>query len=289
MTLKNAERRSGERLEIEIPIRVLRFDPEQVETGGFSEDTRTLNVSRSGASIVLRNPVKVGNSLRIVNLTTHRELDFRVVGALGTTADGASIWATECLERRDDFWGVVCPGPTADSSDNSALLQCRGCGRKAQRPLTFMEAEVLDSGGMIILNCDPCGKATYWADADANSRAKNSPTVKTVTPAPFGTESESTEETEKNIEKRATKRSQLKLPILVSNKAGQREESKIQDISKKGLSVPLFMKLDLGDTVKIIYPYDPRSGGIEQTAEVRWRSRFYSEDFPRTYGFRFVS
>jgi hypothetical protein len=48
------------------------------------------------------------------------------------------------------------------------------------------------------------------------------------------------------------------------------------------------MRLVVGDIVKIICPYDPRSGGIEQTAEVRWQSRYYNEDFPRTYGLRFL-
>jgi len=46
--------------------------------------------------------------------------------------------------------------------------------------------------------------------------------------------------------------------------------------------------LEVGTTVKIICPYDSSSGGIEQTAEVRWRSTYYNPDFPRTYGFRFI-
>jgi hypothetical protein len=112
LSLKNLERRRSERLQIGIPVRVLSFDLEHFETGGFSEDTRTLLVSRSGASVALRNPVIAGDSLRIINLTNHSEADFRVVGALGTSEDGAGIWAVECLERRDDFWGVEFPPPS---------------------------------------------------------------------------------------------------------------------------------------------------------------------------------
>ncbi len=148
LTLKNVERRSSERLQISVPLRVLSFDFENFETGGFSEDTRTLLVSRSGASVALRNPVIAGDSLRIINLTDLSEADFRVVGSLGTTEEGAVIWAVECLERRDDFWGVKCPPPSAEISEDTVFLQCRACGKKANCPLTFMELEVLASQGL---------------------------------------------------------------------------------------------------------------------------------------------
>jgi hypothetical protein len=95
-------------------------------------------------------------------------------------------------------------------------------------------------------------------------------------------------ETTRNVEKRAVKRAGLKVQICVRNQAGEQEVSKIVDISKLGVRVALFMNLDVGDTVKIIYPYDPHSSGIEQSATVQWRSRYYNTDFPRTYGLRFV-
>jgi PilZ domain len=288
LTLKNVERRSSERLQIAIPLRVLSFDLEHFETGGFSEDTRTLLVCCSGASVALRNPVIAGDSLRIINLTNHSEADFRVVGALGTTEDGDGIWAVECVERRDDFWGVECPPLSAEISEDTDFLQCRACGKKANHPLTFMELEVLGSAGIIILNCASCGKPTYWVDAGPDRPPSNFPALEAVAPPPRARESEETAEKEKKVEKRATKRSSLKLSILVRNQAGEQEVSRTVDMSKLGVSVTLFMKLDVGNTVKIICPYDPRSGGIEQTAEVRRRSRYYNEDFPQTYGLRFV-
>jgi len=267
---------------------VLSFDFENFETGGFSEDTRTLLVSRSGASVALRNPVIAGDSLRIINLTDLSEADFRVVGSLGTTEEGAVIWAVECLERRDNFWGVKCPPPSAEISEDTVFLQCRACGKKANCPLTFMELEVLGSTGIIILNCQPCGKPTYWVDADPSRPLSNFTAVEAVAPPPRVSEPERTAEKEKNVERRAAKRATLKLSILVRNQAGEQEVSRTSDMSKRGVSVNLFMKLNVGDSVKIICPYDPRSGGIEQTAEVCWRSRYYNGDFPQTYGLRFI-
>jgi PilZ domain len=288
LTLKNADRRSSELFQIGIPLRVLSFDLEHFETGGFSEDTRTLLVSRSGASFALLNPVIAGDSLRIINLTNQSEADFRVVGALGTNEDGAGIWAVECLERRDDFWGIECPPPGAEISQDTVFLQCRACGKKSNDSLTVMELEVLSSARIIILECVSCGKPTYWVDADPNRPLSDFLTVEGVAPPPRLPKSEIKAEKEKKAEIRAARRSSLKLPILVRKQAGEQEVSRTVDISKLGVGVTLFMKLDVGDTVKIICPYDPCSGGIEQTAEVRWRSPYYNDDFPRTYGLRFI-
>jgi hypothetical protein len=288
LTLKNVDRRSSERLQISIPVRVLSFDLEHSETGGFSEDTHTLVVSRSGASVALRNPVIAGDSLRIINLTNQSEADFRVVGAMGTTEDGSGIWAVECQEHRDDFWGVAFPSPSAEISEDAVSLQCRACGRKVNYPLTLMELEVLSTAGIIVLNCDSCGKPTYWVDAGPNRPSGNDPATEAVAPPPRVRESERRAGKEKRVDTRAAKRSGLKLPILVRNQAGDQEISKTVDVSKLGVGVNLFMKLEVGETVKIICPYDAQSGGIEQTAEVRWRSRYYNDDFPRTYGLRFI-
>jgi hypothetical protein len=288
VTLKNVERRTSERLQASIPVRVLSFDLEHFEMGGFSEDTHTLLISRSGASVALRNPVTAGDSLRIINLTNQSEADFRVVGTLGTTEDGAGIWAVECQEHRDDFWGVPFPSPSAEISENAVCLQCRACRRKVNYPLTLMELEVLTTTGIIVLNCDSCGKPTYWVNLDPNRPADNFLPTEAVAPPPRTRESERMAGTEKKADTRAAKRSSLKLPILVRNRAGDQEVSSTLNISKLGVGVALFMKLDVGDTVRIICPYNPQSGGIEQTAEIRWRGRYYNDDFPRTYGLRFI-
>jgi hypothetical protein len=219
----------------------------------------------------------------------HKEADFRVVGSLGSAEDDANIWAVECQASKEDFWGVECPRTNADNPDDTAFIQCRACGKKANRRLTFMEHEVIGSAGIIILHCEMCGKPTYWVDANSNRIQSNFQAVEPLAPQSDASEFEKTTENEKPTEKRAAKRTGLKLSIHVRNETGEEEVSRLVDISKFGVGVALFMKLKVGDTLKIICPYDPRSGGIEQTAQVCWRSRYYNQDFPRTYGLRFAS
>ena len=284
MTQSDVERESRW-LKIGIPLRVLSFDLENPATGGFSEDALTLRVNHSGGSVTLRHPVTVGDFVRIINLVNHREADFRVVGIMRVTEDDADIWGVECLDLRDDFWGVECPLPHPNNY-GPVVLQCRACSGRADHSLTFMELEVLGSAGMVVLNCDSCGKPTYWVDADPDRRPRDFSAVEAVARPPRVRESSRTEG--KRVERRATKRSSLKFPALVRNQAGEQELSRTVDISKSGACLTLFMILEVGTTVKIICPYDSSSGGIEQTAEVRWRSTYYNPDFPRTYGFRFI-
>jgi len=79
LTPNNVDHRTDALIELSVPVRVLRFDLEKSETGGFSEDTRTLAVSRSGGSVPLPKSVMPGDSVRIINLENHSEADFRVV------------------------------------------------------------------------------------------------------------------------------------------------------------------------------------------------------------------
>jgi hypothetical protein len=215
--------------------------------------------------------------VRIVNLENHSEADFRVVGSLGSTDKNADIVAIECLDRRDAFWGIEWAADSGNSQSTQDLC-CHSCGAKANRLLSLMELEVLRAPGTILLSCDSCLKQTHWGNSDFESAGRT-----VALPVP-----EVEVQASKNVEKRMAKRSSLKLSILVRNQAGEQEVSKIVDVSKLGVSVQLFMTLSVGDLVKIEYPYDPRSPGIEQSAEVRWRSRYYNPDFPRTYGFRFI-
>lgn len=286
MTPTDVQRKSRW-LQVSIPVRVLSFDLENFEAGGFSEDAPTLFVSPRGASITLRHAVTVGDFLRIINLVNLREADFRVVGTTGCTEDGSRVWALESLDLKDAFWGIQCEPPGAEDCD-PAFLQCRSCSDKANRSLTVVELEVFHSAGILILNCVSCGRPTYWVDADPDRRPHDFSAVEAIAPPLRVDGWERTNNTKnEKVERRAAKRSGMKLPALVRSPSGSQELSTTIGLSKSGACVTLFMTLEVGATVKMICPYDARLGGIEQTAEVRWRS-VPDPNFPRTYGFRFI-
>lgn len=282
MTISTAARRTSAGVRTNVPLRVLNFNLESPETGGFSEDTETLTIFRTGAFIPLRSQVSVGDFLRIVNLVNYSEADFQVVGLVGTAPDGAPIWGIERNEGGLNFWGAVGPAPSAGHQPAALELQCRACGLKKEHLITPIESEVFDFTGTLALACHVCGKPTFWANVDPNQPSIELAAVEPVAPPQHAHHKET------DAEKRVTKRSQIKLAILLQTEAGEKEITRTIDISRHGMSVPLFVTLKAGDTVGIVCPYEKDAVGIEQKAEVCWRAQYYSPDFPRMYGLRFV-
>ena len=61
---------------LSIPVRVLGYES---ASGEFTEDTRTSVVNRMGARIALTHRVAVNDIIRLINLESYSEADFRVV------------------------------------------------------------------------------------------------------------------------------------------------------------------------------------------------------------------
>jgi hypothetical protein len=267
------EQRRTARLLLRIPIRVMGFETAR---GEFSEDTYTVTVNRAGARIALSRLVAVSDTLRIVNLENHHEADFRVVAPTSWTGSEINEWGVECLEPDRNIWGIEFAPPL--SGEAGTLVECRDCHRRAFWALTPMEVEVLDTAGIVQRHCNQCGKPTFWMHADVNRRPVEFPPLEAIpSPPPV--------KTEKEAEKRKSKRLGMRLPILVRGPFGQEEVSKTEDVSKSGLAVSLAMGLAMGDVVRVVYPYSPGGQNIEQKAEVRRRAT-YAFGGRRLYGLR---
>ena len=270
------EQKKTDRLQLQIPVRVMGFE---TTTGEFSEDTHTVTVSRTGARIALRRLVAVSETLRIVNLENYSEADFRVVAPTGWAGSEINEWGVEYLEPGRNIWGIEFAATVAGES--GALVECRDCHRRAFWALTPMEAEVLDTAGVVRRHCNQCGKHTFWMHADVTRRPEEFPPLEAIPSPPQPAK------TEKETEKRKSKRLSMRLPILVRGPFGQEEISKTEDVSKSGLAVSLTMDLALGDVVRVVYPYSPGSQNIEQKAEVRRRAT-YAFGGRRLYGLRLI-
>ena len=273
------ERRLTERLALRIPIRVIGF---ATTDGDFSEDTETCVINQAGARIALQHHVAAEDSIRIVNLETHAEAEFRVVGPTRLEGDQVSEWGVECTESGHNVWGVELPPPLPrEGKDAGALLECRACRAQGFWPLTLMEVEVLDSTGEINRLCNKCSKTTYWTYAEVSRRPRAFSATEAVAPAPRGAE------VKKFVERRNFKRMMLKLPIYVRNSKGEHEISKTENVSKGGVAVPLEMELQVGDVVSVECPYTSEVPDILQKAEVRMRATFSFGD-RRLYGLKYI-
>jgi hypothetical protein len=287
--MSETERRGTERLLLTVPIRIIAFG---ASGGSFTEDTRTIDLNRAGARIALKRRVAPGDILRIVNLETFAEADFRVVGPTRLDSGAVAEWGVECTEPGRNIWGIeFAPPVAAQSSRASALLLCQGCGKQAVSVLTLMDVEILDSTGALQRLCDQCGQFSSWTYAAVErcpqlpppgDPAVSPPPAEPVAPAPRA------EEPRGQIERRAHKRLPLKLPVLVRTQKGEQELAKTENISKGGLAVCLALKLGVGEIVRVVCPYTEGGQNLEQRAEVRRRVTFF--DGARwLYGMRYVA
>jgi hypothetical protein len=102
------DRRRSSRLSITIPIRVQgTVGPARV----VNETTRTLEINRHGARIILKNQVTPGTILQIANLGNNSTAAFRALRLEKPNSQGGEggEWAIECLEEKRNIWGVEFP------------------------------------------------------------------------------------------------------------------------------------------------------------------------------------
>lgn len=273
------EQRRSERVPKEIPIRVIGFALEKNE---FSEDTTTVTVSREGARIKLNQKVVPKSTVRIINLENYKEADFHIIGPSGLQGREASEWGVEYVESGRNIWGMEIPAVKTRADDPGTLLECRVCRQHDTHILTPMEAEAINSTGLLALACNKCNKLTYWNYADPSLRPASIPPADLVAPQVPDKPVE-----KKGIEKRKAKRLGMKLKILVRNSKGLEEVTTTEDLSKGGVAVGLAMDLEVGEQVTIICPYSGQANEPSQRAEVRRRAAFAFNE-RRHYGFLYL-
>lgn len=255
------------------------FDP---RTGTFTEDTHTVMVNRTGALIRLKHRVAPDDTVRIVNLESYAEADFRVVGLARTEAGEIFQWGVECLELERNIWGIEFPAPLEfQGARAGALLQCQSCSKQSLIVLTLVEVDVLEATGHLDRLCNQCGRLTTWLYADTTRRPREVPT-RELAPAPS-----EPEQWDGKTERRAHRRLPLKVPVRVQNNRGEQEIGKTENVHKGGFAVCLAMKLSVGEIVRVVCPYTEGGEQLEQRAEIRLRMPL-SEAGKCRYGLRYV-
>jgi hypothetical protein len=252
-SLREVERRRGERLLITIPIRV---EGEDSVGEKFREDTRTMVVSRQGARIRLKKPTAAGAVVLVSTAGGRRQARFRVVGPTQPLTPEGGEWGIECLESNCTLWGIGFPPPRAADRVSAALLECRGCHAVKITPLSLVEHEVLGLSGLLVKECEACGRSTSWSYRDPSTPIP----VEDETHAPPGLAPE--KEKEPGLT-RAHGRVGLRLPIRVRSFRGAEEFSRSENLSRGGLCFVTDRDYEVGEVVLVTCPYEAGGQNIE--------------------------
>jgi len=154
--------RRSSRIPREIGILLVGSD---MEGKMFSEQTKTVLLSRHGAGIVSQYALYAEQELILRRLDTDKEAEIRVVGQLGNDG-GLYTYGVAFLNPEMDLWGVKFQGMTdSERVASRVLLQCSSCKTRETVEQSDLESDVYLVNEGIVRSCKNCGSSTFWKQA----------------------------------------------------------------------------------------------------------------------------
>src|SRR5436853_4961995 len=146
--------RRSNRIAREIAILLVGSD---MEGKVFSEQTKTVLLSRHGAGIVSQYVLSAEQELILRRLDTDKEVEVRVVGQLGHHGESHTYGVT-FLDAEVDLWGIDFPSMTDSEKEASrVLLQCSSCKAREMVEQSDLESDVYLVNEGIVRSCKRCG------------------------------------------------------------------------------------------------------------------------------------
>jgi hypothetical protein len=270
-----SEKRRSDRLMLTVPLQVHGRDPKGED---FTEEARTVTLNRHGARIQISRPLISGQTIRINNLVSHREVAFRVVGPVSPRTEKGGEWGVECQDHKLNLWGIQFPPVASDEDDSTALMECRNCHNIAVLHLSLVEVEVLETSGLISKPCESCKRTTTWGYAERQV-AMGAPPGEAAMLA-------EADKAASGAEQRRHRRVSLQLPVLIRDYYGGVEITKSQNVSKGGFCFTSERDHLIGEGVLVACPYSASEHSIEVHGKIVRRTDVRGTQ-QRVYGVRY--
>lgn len=256
-----SDKRRSDRLLLTVPLRLEGLDAKGVN---FKETARTVTLNRHGARVSTARLLHTGETLRVTNLVSHREANFRVVGPLSPHSDKGGEWGLESLNGEKDIWGIRFPQPPGEEgAESAALLECRKCHSVALLHVSLVETEVLETAGLLTHACDTCASSTPWGYAEKQV-AMGAPLEESAMVA----EAVAAAAAPRGSNLRRHRRVGLQLPVLVRDYSGQFELTKSENVSKGGFCFASERNFHIGEGVVVACPYSNSDRSSEVSAKI---------------------
>lgn len=272
-------RRSG-RIPKEIAILLLGSD---TEGRGFAEETKTIVLSRHGASLLSRNKLVPEQEMFLRYLGTNKEAEVRLVGQIGERSDGY-IYGVAFVDQRLNFWDLEFPPATpSEKQASKALLECSGCQTRESVDLDVLEQDVYAVNEGILRYCKRCLLQTIWKQVRGGFAAEFPASIPAPPPPPAPAQEPQPAvppppPPPKNRRREVRARVNLKACIRFS---GSEEIVACEDMSRGGLCFKSRTHYMEKSVIEVAAPYSPGSQPIFAFAEI-----MHVQELPKERRFR---
>jgi hypothetical protein len=220
----------------------------------FMERTRTITITRDGATILLAIKLAPESELIVRNLLTNEEAVARVVGHIKEDAAG-HVYGIAFVDSSVDLWGVQF---SKAESDEHTRMECSGCQSVQAVSLTGIEKEIFESKGALTRHCESCKSSTIWKQ-----------TTREVSPG-----KNRKEETAPPLreEHRKDRRTAVKLAACIRH-SGRDEVVACEDMSRGGFRFKGRKQYPEGIRIEAAVPYAPSSVNIFVSARIVYHQK----------------
>ena len=277
--------RRSSRIPKEIPILLVGSD---MEGKVFSEQARTVLLSRHGAGIVSEYKLSPEQELILRSLETNKEAEVRVVGQLGS-AGGSHTYGVAFLDQNIDFWGIEFPVVSQSEKEaNRVLLQCAGCKAREMVEQSDLESDVYIVNEGIMRFCKSCGSSTFWKRADDIAEGEAAP--QQIEEEPELPESSATESIDspsdlqpslRPANRRKYLRTRVNFEACIRSFAHGDDIVTCEDISRGGLRFKTRKRYSVKTEIEVASPYSPGSLNIYERGQI-----VHVEEVPGEKSFR---
>lgn len=266
-----AKRRRSGRLSKEIPIVLSGSD-----TGGreFSETTKTLVLSRHGASVLSRYKLLPEQEIFLLAVGNKREVEVRICGEIGEGEDG-HVYGVAFVDPSVNYWEIEFPRVAGLEKDLTRVtLECTGCRQRAVVEFDATEMDVYLANESALRYCKRCLNSTAWkitTEAFAPEPPVG-PKHEAAAPAQKETKLETQPAAEPSVtplpNRRKDRRTKVKFSACIRCAGAPDETVACEDVSRGGFSFRSCKQYPEETQIEVALPYTPGQVPIFVPAQI---------------------
>jgi len=262
-----ADEQSTKTLPREIQIEVFGADLDGLQ---FIEQTRTLTITRDGATIPLAIKLSPESELIVRNPATNQEAVARVVD-LALDPISVHVYGIVFVDPSVNLWQVEFP----EVQSKTIALECSRCHHVDAVLLSEIEMKILETKQALMRHCKCSSSLTPWKQTDqkvtepkaidrepSERQGKISPIEEPATGAP-------------RVERRE-KRTAMKVPACIRDNRGE-EVVECENVSRGGFRFKSRKIYPAGTPIQAAVPYAKNSVNIFVSARIAYQQGLSGE------------